>query len=101
MVHVRSQVLLPAVVVGLASGLVGVVYLAVLHLLSEEGVLDRGLKIRTMTLPDMFLDHAAPRVMYEKAGLNASQIAATAMRALGQPALVHSLSDVRTGTAGA
>lgn len=35
MVHVRSQVLLPAIVVGLASGLVGVAYLAVLHLLSE------------------------------------------------------------------
>ncbi len=73
----------------------------VLHLLSEEGVLDRGLKIRTMTLPDVFLDHAAPRAMYEKAGLNGAQIAATAMRALGQPALVHALSDVRTGTGGA
>jgi len=55
----------------------------VLHFLAASGTLDRGLRIRTMTLPDLFLDHDAPRAMYETAGLNASGIVATAMAALG------------------
>ena len=43
MVHVRSQVLVPALVVGTLSGVVGVVYLAVLHVLSERiGPSDHG-----------------------------------------------------------
>ncbi|MGD2132104.1 MAG: 1-deoxy-D-xylulose-5-phosphate synthase [Maricaulaceae bacterium] len=56
----------------------------VLHLLAERGVLDRGLKIRTLTLPDTFQDQASPEQMYEEAGLQAADIAATVINALGR-----------------
>jgi 1-deoxy-D-xylulose-5-phosphate synthase len=56
----------------------------VLHLLAEKGALDRGLKIRTMTLPDVFLDHDSPFAMYDAARLNARHITATVLDALGR-----------------
>jgi len=42
-------------------------------------------KFRPMTLPDRFIDHAAPKVQYDQAGLNARHIVATALTALGAP----------------
>ena len=56
----------------------------VLHHLAASGGLDRGLKIRTMTLPDIFQDQDSPAKMYEAAGLTARHIAATAIEALGR-----------------
>jgi len=55
----------------------------VLHLLADKGALDRGLKVRTLTLPDIFQDHDKPEAMYALAGLNADGIAASALSALG------------------
>jgi 1-deoxy-D-xylulose-5-phosphate synthase len=55
----------------------------VAQLLAWEGAFDRGLRFRPMTLPDTFIDHASPREMYAQAGLNAEDIARTAMAALG------------------
>jgi 1-deoxy-D-xylulose-5-phosphate synthase len=55
----------------------------VLQMLAEKGALDGGLKIRTLHLPDVFQDHDKPEVQYAAAGLNADQIAATALVALG------------------
>jgi len=55
----------------------------VLHMLADKGALDRGLKVRTLTLPDIFQDHDKPEVMYALAGLNADGIAAAALQALG------------------
>ena len=55
----------------------------VLHHLAAQGLLDAGLRVRTMTLPDRFIDQASPARMYEQAGLTAADIAATALRALG------------------
>ncbi len=55
----------------------------VLHYLSNAGALDRGLKIRAMTLPDAFIDHDAPYKQYERAGMNASHIVAKVLEALG------------------
>ena len=55
----------------------------VLHCLAEAGVLDRGLKVRSMVLPDVFIDHGQPHQMYELAGLNASAIVQTALAAFG------------------
>jgi 1-deoxy-D-xylulose-5-phosphate synthase len=55
----------------------------VLHHLANTGQLDRGLKVRTMTLADRFIDHASPEAMYADAGLTAGHIAATALAALG------------------
>jgi 1-deoxy-D-xylulose-5-phosphate synthase len=55
----------------------------VLALLAEAGALDNGLKVRTMTLPDKFLDHDKPERMYAAAGLDAKGIVAKAVAALG------------------
>jgi 1-deoxy-D-xylulose-5-phosphate synthase len=55
----------------------------VLTHLANIGAVDRGLKIRIMTLPDAFQDHNAPYMQYEKAGLNAPHIVAKALEALG------------------
>ncbi len=44
------------------------------NLLAERGVFDKGLKFRSMTLPDEFIEQDDPRKMYDKAGLNSSQI---------------------------
>jgi 1-deoxy-D-xylulose-5-phosphate synthase len=63
----------------------------VLTLLSEAGALENGLKVRTMTLPDKFLDHDKPDRMYAAAGLDAKGIVAKALAALGE-------IDVRTSS---
>ena len=57
----------------------------VLHLLATEGALDMGLRVRPMVLPDIFIDQDSPQKMYDVAGLNAPQIVATALGALGRP----------------
>ncbi len=64
----------------------------VLHYLSNEGALDHGLRVRTLTLPDIFLDHAKPEAMYAGAGLDSAGIVRAAFAALGR--------DVLTGEAG-
>ncbi len=53
----------------------------VLHYLAGEGLL-RAAELRTMTLPDRFIDQAAPDAMYADAGLTATDIAATALQAV-------------------
>ena len=65
------------------QGSVGGFGAMVLHDLANQGGLDRGLAVRTMTLPDRFIDHAAPQAMYEDAGLTRIDIAATALQAVG------------------
>ena len=55
----------------------------VMACLSEAGALDTGLKVRTMTLPDKFLEHDKPERMYAAAGLDAKGIVAKALAALG------------------
>jgi 1-deoxy-D-xylulose-5-phosphate synthase len=55
----------------------------VLQALAEHGALDRGLKIRTLVLPDIFQDQDKPDLMYAQAGLDAQGIAAGALSALG------------------
>jgi 1-deoxy-D-xylulose-5-phosphate synthase len=55
----------------------------VLHELANTGQLDEHLAVRTMTLPDRFIDQAAPDAMYADAGLTAADIAATALQAAG------------------
>jgi len=58
----------------------------VLHHLSAEGLLDHGLKIRTLTLPDVFQEHDKPAAMYAEAGLDAAGIVACAKAMLGPSA---------------
>ena len=55
----------------------------VLQMLAGKGALDGGLKIRTLHLPDIFQDQDSPVAQYTQAGLNADQIAAAALQALG------------------
>jgi 1-deoxy-D-xylulose-5-phosphate synthase len=55
----------------------------VLHALAEHGALDRGLKVRTLTLPDVFQDQDKPEAMYVAAGLDAEGIMRGALDALG------------------
>jgi 1-deoxy-D-xylulose-5-phosphate synthase len=55
----------------------------VLQLLAEKGALDRGLRVRTMTLPDIFQDQDKPELMYATAGLNADGIVGVALDVLG------------------
>ena len=54
----------------------------VLHHLADAGLLDKGLRVRTMTLPDVFLDHDKPDKLYARAGLDAKGIVAKALAAL-------------------
>ncbi|MGH6784678.1 MAG: transketolase C-terminal domain-containing protein, partial [Sphingomicrobium sp.] len=54
----------------------------VLTLASDEGLIDAGLKLRTMRLPDMFLDQDNPAKQYDEAGLNAPHIVETVLKAL-------------------
>ena len=56
----------------------------VLHYLANSGLLDGKLAVRTMTLPDRFIDQASPAAMYADAGLTAVDIAASAMQAVGK-----------------
>jgi 1-deoxy-D-xylulose-5-phosphate synthase len=65
------------------EGAVGGFGAHVLTLLAREGVLDRDLKIRTMTLPDAFQDQDKPEKLYAEAGLDAKGIVETALDALG------------------
>jgi 1-deoxy-D-xylulose-5-phosphate synthase len=60
----------------------------VMQALAEAGALDRGLKIRSMVLPDTFIDQDSPNAMYAKAGLDAKGIVAKVFEALGK--------DIRT-----
>ncbi len=55
----------------------------VLQALAEHGALDRGLKVRTLVLPDVFQDHDRPEAMYADAGLDADGIFRAAISALG------------------
>jgi 1-deoxy-D-xylulose-5-phosphate synthase len=58
----------------------------VLQALAREGLLDRGLKVRTLTLPDRFIEQNKPSVMYAEAGLDAAGIVALVFSALGKDA---------------
>ena len=72
------------VLITIEEGSVGGFGAFVLHSLAGRGLLDAGLRIRTLTLPDIFQDHDTPEKMYEQAGLDARSIAASAIKALGR-----------------
>ena len=58
----------------------------VLHFLAGMGLLDGSLAVRTMTMPDVFLDQDKPAVQVSLAGLDAKSIMQTALSAVGSPA---------------
>ena len=72
------------VLITIEEGSIGGFGAHVLHFAAWDGLLDRGLKIRTMILPDRFLDQDTPERMYEIAGLDAKAIVATVLVAAGR-----------------
>jgi 1-deoxy-D-xylulose-5-phosphate synthase len=72
------------VLVTIEEGAIGGFGSYVLQALAEAGALDRGLQVRCMTLPDVFLDQDTPAAMYAKAGLDAKGIVAKVFEALGK-----------------
>ena len=63
------------VLITIEEGSIGGFGSHVMQLLSDRGVFDRGLKFRSMILPDLFIDQDTPEKMYETAGLNSFSIA--------------------------
>jgi 1-deoxy-D-xylulose-5-phosphate synthase len=74
------------VLVTIEEGAIGGFGAHVLQTLAEQGLLDRGLKVRTMVLPDVFIDQDAPATMYATAGLDAKGIVVKVFEALGKDA---------------
>jgi 1-deoxy-D-xylulose-5-phosphate synthase len=72
------------VLVTIEEGAIGGFGSYVLQALAEAGALDRGLQVRCMVLPDVFLDQDTPATMYAKAGLDAKGIVAKVFEALGK-----------------
>ena len=68
------------VLVTIEQGSVGGFGAMVLHHLAASGQLDKGIKIRTMTLPDRFIDQASPSEMYKAAGLTSADIERTILK---------------------
>jgi len=81
------------VLVTIEEGAVGGFGSFVLHHLAGAGLLDGGLKVRTMVLPDEFIEHGKPEAMYADAGLDASGIVETVFGALGRERLAGEGGD--------
>ena len=88
---VRQLVNHHEVVLTIEEGTVGGFGAYVLHYLADEGLLDHGVKIRTLVLPDVYQDQDSPEKMYDEARLNAPQIVERARQALGMTADVVNL----------
>ena len=80
---IRRLALEHEVLITIEEGAVGGFASHVLQSLALGGLLDAGLKVRPMVLPDVFLEHDAPAKQYETAGLNARHIVDTALATLG------------------
>ncbi len=74
------------VLVTIEEGAIGGFASFVLHFLATQGLLDAGLKVRPMILPDRFIAHGTPEGMYEDAGLKSRDIVSTVLAALGRDA---------------
>ncbi|MBW7836437.1 MAG: 1-deoxy-D-xylulose-5-phosphate synthase [Sphingomonadales bacterium] len=74
------------------EGAVGGFAAHVLDYLAKTGLLEAGLKVRPMMLPDVFIDQDTPYRMYDIAGLNAPQIVAEVLRAMRRNDLKSALN---------
>jgi len=81
-VLIRRLLATHEVAVTVEEGAIGGLGAHVLTLASDEGLIDAGLKLRTMRLPDVFQDHDKPEKQYDEAGLNAEHIVDTVLKAL-------------------
>ncbi len=71
------------VLITIEEGAIGGFGSHVIQFLAEEGLLETGLKFRSMVLPDIFIDHDSPDEMYKTAGLTAADIEAKILQTLG------------------
>ncbi len=81
---VRRLAIEHEVLITVEEGAIGGFATYVLQYLARAGLLDNGLKIRPLTLPDYFIDHDKPLVQVAKAGLDHRGIVAAALQALGE-----------------
>jgi len=72
------------ILVTIEEGAIGGFGTYVMQALAEQGLLDHGLRVRCMTLPDQFIDQDTPAAMYAQAGLDARAIVAKVFEALGK-----------------
>jgi 1-deoxy-D-xylulose-5-phosphate synthase len=79
---IRKLALDHDVLITIEEGAIGGFGSHVLEYLSNEGLMEAGLKVRTMNLPDIYIDQNAPAKMYEEAELTASDITKVALKAL-------------------
>ena len=79
------------VLITIEEGAIGGFGAHVLQTLAEQGLLDRGLKVRSMVLPDVFIDQDSPAAMYATAGLDARAIVAKAFETLGKDAAAEAV----------
>jgi len=70
------------VLITIEEGSIGGFGSHVMQFLSSRGILDKGLKLRSMILPDIFVDHDTPENMYKKAGLDSISIEDKVLEAL-------------------
>src|SRR5690606_27054086 len=71
------------VLITVEEGAVGGFGSQVLHFLATRGLLDNGLKVRPLVMPDAYVDQAKPERMYANAGLDRAGIVSTVFAALG------------------
>jgi 1-deoxy-D-xylulose-5-phosphate synthase len=79
------------VLITVEEGAIGGFAAQVMQTLAEHGALDRGLKVRLMILPDMFIDQDSPTAMYAKAGLDTKGIVKKVFEALGKDIKVETV----------
>jgi 1-deoxy-D-xylulose-5-phosphate synthase len=79
---IRRMLTTHEVCVSIEEGSVGGLGAHVLTMASDEGLIDTGLKLRTMRLPDLFQDQDKPETQYADAGLDAAGIVDTVLKAL-------------------
>jgi 1-deoxy-D-xylulose-5-phosphate synthase len=79
------------VLITIEEGAIGGFAAQVMQALAESGALDRGLRVRSMVLPDVFIEQDSPAAMYVKAGLDAKSIVAKVFEALGKDAAVDTV----------
>jgi 1-deoxy-D-xylulose-5-phosphate synthase len=72
------------VLITVEEGSIGGFGSQVMHSLAEHGALDAGLRLRSMVLPDLFIDQASPGAMYAQAGLDAKAIVAKVLGVMGR-----------------
>ncbi|SOC35136.1 1-deoxy-D-xylulose-5-phosphate synthase [Rhizobium subbaraonis] len=81
------------VLITIEEGAVGGFASHVLQFLAHEGLLESGLKVRPLILPDTWMEQAKPEAMYAKSGLDRAGIVSAVFKALGQ-------KDLGVGAAG-